>query len=165
MHLKTVFVMCCFIVSLFCLSAFDADAARRFGGGKSFGSKPGMNRSTTAPKQQQPGVAQQATKKSGFLGGAGGMIGGLLAGTLLGSLLFGGGFDGGGFMDILLIALVAYLGFKLFSAFRRRSGPSMAGASYGGYGQGQSSYQNNQGMAYQSGKTSQDMQSFASCMG
>ncbi len=46
---------------------------------------------------------------SGFRG----MLGGLLAGTLLGSLLFGGGWGGFGMMDLVLIALVAFISLKL----------------------------------------------------
>ncbi len=125
MTLKTILTMMIFVGSLLVISVLDADAARRFGGGRSFGSKPSMNRSTTAPKQQQPAVTQQqqgagaqsaaAAKKPGMFGGMGGMLGGLLAGSLIGSLLFGGGFSGGGMMDILLIALLLYFGFKLFS--------------------------------------------------
>ena len=47
------------------------------------------------------------------------MLGGLLAGSLLGSLLFGGGFNGGGFLDIILIGGLLFLAFKFFS--RRRA--------------------------------------------
>ncbi len=146
MKLKHFFVLFLFIGSLFCLAVQDADAARRFGGGKSFGSKPSMSQKASPSKQQQPGVTQNsATKKSGFLGGAGGMLGGLLAGTLLGSLLFGGGFDGG-FMDIILLGLLAFLAYKLYSAFKRRSAsntaPSMKGAAVatGAYGASQNAY-------------------------
>ncbi len=155
MRVKTFFMVLFFMVSLGCIAVQDADAARRFGGSKSFGSKPSMNRSTTAPTQQKPGVTQNAAtaaKKPGLLGGAGGMLGGLLAGTLLGSLLFGGGFSGGGFMDILLIGLLAFLGFKLFTMFRRRPAPAAGGggAAYAGYAQGQ----NSQTMQYQNTATS-----------
>jgi len=68
----------------------------------------------------------------------GGMLGGLLAGTLIGSLLFGGGFEGGGMMDILLIGLLLFLAFKLFSRFRRpaeASGPSRYQSSQPEYAQ------------------------------
>ncbi len=143
MTLKTVITIVFFVGSLLVVSALDADAARRFGGGKSFGSKPSMQRSTTAPKQQNPAVTQgaptaaaQATKP-GLLGGMGGMFGGLLAGTLLGSLLFGGPFSGGGIMDLLLIAIVLYFAFKLFARFRggqRATASQGAGAASMGAG-------------------------------
>ena len=53
------------------------------------------------------------------------MLGGLLAGSLLGSLLFGGGFNGGGFLDIILIGGLLFLAFKFFS--RRRAATQGAG--------------------------------------
>lgn len=99
-----------------------ADAAR-MGGGKSFGSKPFMNNPTQAPAMRQqtgqrPGAAAAQASKPGLFGGMGGIFGGLLAGTLLGSLLSGGGFSGGGFMDIILLAVLAFIAWKLFSRFR-----------------------------------------------
>lgn len=106
-----------------------ADAAR-MGGGRSFGSKPFMNKSTAAPRQQTPGAAAPGTSASrpgGMFGGMGGLFGGLLAGTLLGSLLGGNGFSGGGFMDILLIGILAYLGYRLFMRFRAKNAPAPAG--------------------------------------
>lgn len=131
MKWKSVLTAVLFMASLFVYAVSDADAAR-LGGGRSFGSKPSMQRSTTAPTQQQPGMAANAAsaaaKKPGLLGGMGGMLGGLLAGTLLGSLLFGGGFSGGGIMDLLLIALVAFVAFKLFARFRANRSPAPAGA-------------------------------------
>ncbi len=153
MPLKALLTVLLFAGSLFIIAIQDADAAR-FGGRKSFGSKPSMQRSTTAPKQQQgvtqapPGAsAAQSVKKPGLLGGMGGMFGGLLAGTLLGSLLFGGDFDGGGIMDILLIALLLFLAFKLFARIRGNSRPQMAG----GYAsQGAQAPHEQQGMHYQS---------------
>ena len=142
--LATIFL---FMGSLLIFAIGDADAAR-LGGGKSFGSKPSMQRSTTAPTQQKPTAAQAApgaaAQKPGFLGGMGGMLGGILAGTLLGSLLFGGGFSGGGFMDILLIALVAFVAFKLFARFkanRNATSPAAATATAGGPSAGPMPYQ------------------------
>lgn len=58
----------------------------------------------------------------------GGLFGGLLAGTLIGSLLSGNGFGGGGFMDIIIIGLLVFLGLKLFARFRNRQAPAPAGA-------------------------------------
>ena len=126
------------LTGILALGAWDADAAR-FGGGKSFGGSsfmskpaappspsPGLNRA--APGQTSPGAAGAAgAAASPRFGGMGGMLGGLLAGSLIGSLLFGGAFHGGGLMDILLIGLLIYFAFKLFSRFRRpveAGGPS-----------------------------------------
>lgn len=132
MKWKSILTAVLFMGSLFVYSVSDADAAR-FGGGRSFGSKPSMQRSTTAPVQQKPAMANAApgaAAKTGMFGGMGGMLGGLLAGTLIGSMLFGGGFSGGGMMDLLLIALVAFLGFKLYARYRmsRSATPAAAGA-------------------------------------
>lgn len=113
-----------------------ADAAR-LGGGRSFGSRPSMSQPAQAPsamqrqstqQRQQAAQAQQPQRK-GFLGGMGGLLGGLLAGSLIGSLLFGGGFSGGGIMDILLLGILLFVGLKLFARARSKAQPAPAGAS------------------------------------
>jgi len=138
MQMKCIVFFAVLLTGILALGTWDADAAR-FGGGKSFGGgssmskpaappspAPGLNRA--APGQSAPGAAGAAGAAApARFGGMGGMLGGLLAGTLIGSLLFGGAFQGGGLMDILLIGLLAYLAFKLFSRFRRPAtadGPS-----------------------------------------
>lgn len=98
----------------------DAEA-RRLGGGKSFGSQ---SRSV----QQQPSATQNQTSGTrATQGRAGskmpGMLGGLLAGGLLAALFFGGAFDELRLMDILLVAGIAFLLFRLLA--RRR--PAVAG--------------------------------------
>ncbi len=112
-----------------------ADAAR-LGGGRSFGSRPSMSQPAQAPsamqrqstqQRQQAAQAQQPQRK-GFLGGMGGLLGGLLAGSLIGSLLFGGGFSGGGIMDILLLGILLFVGLQLFARARRKAQPAPAGA-------------------------------------
>ena len=134
MRLRYIVFLGILFAGILALGTWDADAAR-FGGGKSFGgsksmskpaapppASPGLNRG--APGQTTPGAAGAAGAAAPRMGGMGGMLGGLLAGTLIGSLLFGGGFEGGGMMDILLIGLLLFLAFKLFSRFRR---PAEAG--------------------------------------
>lgn len=110
-----------------------ADAAR-LGGGRSFGSRPSMSQPAQAPsamqrqstqQRQQAAQAQQPQRK-GFLGGMGGLLGGLLAGSLIGSLLFGGGFSGGGIMDILLLGILLFVGLKLFARARSKAQPAPA---------------------------------------
>ncbi|MGL6316308.1 Tim44 domain-containing protein [Vibrio sp. WXL103] len=93
--------------------------AKRFGGGKSFGKS---FRTAPAPKQQQQNTntlrrdqnqtQNPAAANSGRRGMMGGLLGGLLAGGLL-AAFFGGAFEGIQFMDILIIGLIAYFGFKL----------------------------------------------------
>ena len=120
-------------VFVFCGTAFEADAAR-FGGGRSFGGSGGFSKpfkSQSLPKagvtnpsagQRQPGAAAASPAARPGFGMMGGVLGGLLAGSLIGSLLSGNGFAGGGMMDMLLLALVAYLAFKFFA--RRRTAQS-----------------------------------------
>ncbi len=125
--------------SAFVLTLPESADAARMGGGRSFGGKPFMNQPAPAQtmRQQTPGAqrqpmnqaqAGQAAQRPGMFGGMGGLFGGLLAGTLLGSLLAGNGFSGGGFMDIILIGLLVFLGLKLFARFRNRQAPAPAGA-------------------------------------
>lgn len=122
----------------------DADAAR-MGGGRSFGSRPSMSRPAQQPMQRQQTPAAQAApgvSKPGMFGGMGGLFGGLLAGTLLGSLLSGNGM-GGGFMDLILIAILAFLAWKLFSRFRsQRHAAGYDNNAAGGYAQNQPFNQN-----------------------
>lgn len=112
------------------LSAFstisfpDDSEARRFGGSRSIGR-------TVAPKPAPPAGASVSQQRKNVnqnqtAGGAaavnrtgmfGGMLGGLLAGTLLGSLLMGSGFGGGGgFLDIIIIGLIAFFAFRFFKS-------------------------------------------------
>ncbi len=121
----------------------DANAAR-FGGGKSFGSKPSYstpyNRSGgfNQASPQQPSMAAQrnlaARENFGRRGGLMGMLGGLALGGMLGALFFGGAFEGINFMDILIFAGIAYLLFKLFAA-RTQSGLGRATPAGQAYGQ------------------------------
>lgn len=135
MKFTVIVSMLVLLLGTFALSIQDAEAAR-IGGGRSFGSRPAMNQpaqsnavNRPSATQNQPGAA--AAPNRGMFGGMGGMLGGLLAGSLLGSLLFGGGFSGGGFMDILLLGIVAFLAFKLFSRKRAASSASPASAGAG----------------------------------
>ncbi|CAK7050142.1 MAG: hypothetical protein DESF_02106 [Desulfovibrio sp.] len=141
--LTAAFFLCCSIM----LAMPDCAEAARMGGGRSFGSKPFMStpaqkpamRQDTPSATRQPSAQAQAAPqapRAGMFGGMGGLFGGLLAGTLIGSLLGGHGFAGGGFMDIILIGLLAFLGLKLFARFRNRQ----ASATAGGHGQHADAY-------------------------
>lgn len=122
--------------------------AKRFGGGSSFGKSFKYSRPAKKPAApQQNKLGQQNTSqaapggaaaKTGMKGGMmGGMLGGLLAGGLLSALFFGGAFEGLQIMDILMVAGLAFIGFKLFKAFvggaRQQEGRPAAYA--GGAGQ------------------------------
>ncbi|WP_432696269.1 Tim44 domain-containing protein [Marinobacterium sp. YM272] len=111
--------------------------AKRLGGGFSLG------KSYTAPKKTSPAPtankqqdAQQTTnttqagaapRRSGF----GGLMGGLLAGGLLGALFFGGAFEGIQIMDILIVAVIAFVLFKLFAGRRQAQQQQQAYAGAG----------------------------------
>ena len=124
--------------------AWQEASAARLGGGRSFGSKPSMSRpfSKPTPPVSSPTMRQQADQpgqaaaagmaRPGLFGGMGGMLGGLLAGSLLGSLLFGGGFQGGGLLDILLIGGALYLLFKFLARRRAATAGPGHGSAFGG---------------------------------
>lgn len=103
----------------------DAEAARRLGGGKSFG----MQRQATPPAKRPDQAQQAAPQQPGAAGApaaaAGsrwlGPVAGLLAGGLLGALIFGGAFDGIKFMDVLILLLLAAGIFFLFRKLARSS--------------------------------------------
>lgn len=163
MNFKAVLTIFIFVAGLLFVTVGDADAAR-FGGGKSFGSKPSMQQKAPAPaspmmQQKAPAAgaagAAGAAAKPGF--SMGGMMGGLLAGTLLGSLLFGGGGMGGGmgggFMDILIIGLLLFVAFKLYARFKASRSANTATAGGPSFGRMQTPEQepmarqdNNSGM-------------------
>jgi len=93
----------------------DADA-RRFGGGKSFGSQRSFNQ-PRQPAMNQPAMAGKpaaSPMRSGLMG----MLGGLALGGLLGALFFGGAFDGINLFDIVLIGAIA---FALIWFFKRKA--------------------------------------------
>lgn len=104
----------------------DAEA-RRFGGGKSLGKQsPSYSRQATPPQQSQQATAarQQAGQPAAATSGARrwlGPLAGLAAGGLLAAMLFGDGFEGFQLLDFLLLAGLAFLGFKLFKAMRAKS--------------------------------------------
>lgn len=142
MRVKASLALAVFLACACISTTPDVADAARLGGGRSFGSQPAMRQSAPAPMQrpqamqpQQRQMQQNAApqKPGGLLGGLGGMggiLGGVLAGTLLGSLLSGGGLGGGGgFLDIILLGLVAFLAYKFFS---RRRAATPAPAAPGG---------------------------------
>lgn len=113
-NLWTVFAM----IFVFALTTTPAEA-KKFGGGKSFGStrqtapaQPAARPDSATPSQTAAPAAGAAGKK-GMLGG---LMGGLLAGGLIAAML-GGAFEGFQFMDFLIIGLLAFVIFKLL---RRR---------------------------------------------
>ncbi len=138
------------LIALFALGAVgfstDADAAKRFGGGKS----TGMQRESvkkdvaTPPKAATPPVAApaaaaaapaaMAAPKTGMAKWLG-PLAGLAAGGLLASMLMGGGFDGLKILDMLMMAGIAFALFMLVRAFMQKRAAA-AGGSTGNGGNG-----------------------------
>jgi predicted lipid-binding transport protein (Tim44 family) len=127
-------VIAIFVMSALCYFSDSATAAR-LGGGRSFGSRPGYQRSiikpAVPPRPQQNNQYQQNGRVNTSPGGSFGGIGGLFAGGLIGSLLFGGmrGFTGPGLLDILLIGGILYMIMKFLQS-RRMAGRSNSGGDY-----------------------------------
>ncbi|MDD1782410.1 TIM44-like domain-containing protein [Enterovibrio sp. ZSDZ35] len=94
--------------------------AKKFGGGKSFGKsfktapapKSQPTNTNTINKQNDPASAAKSSSKKGLMGG---LLGGLLAGGLI-AAMFGGAFDGFQMMDFLIIAVIAFVLFKIFKS-------------------------------------------------
>ena len=131
------------LAAVFILGMIAEADAKRFGGGRSFGSKPMFSKSFSKPvpkaplNQNKSALNTPQTQRRGLFGGMGGMFGGLLAGTLLGSLLFGGGFGGIGFFDILLLVGGFFLIRKLFRARQTQQQSAYQGSGYSNYNQQQ----------------------------
>jgi len=109
---------------MFALVPMEAEA-KKFGGGKSFGS----SRQTSPAPASRPDAgnpAQKAPANGGRKGMFGGLMGGLLAGGLLAALIGGGAFEGIQFMDILIIGL---LGFVIFRLLRSKAPAAQQQAS------------------------------------
>lgn len=100
--------------------------AKKFGGGiklgKSFKTAPApKSTATNTSTINQAGTAAQNSSRKGLMGG---LLGGLLAGSLLGAF-FGGAFEGIQFLDILIIGLIAFIGFKILRSMLAAKQASM----------------------------------------
>jgi predicted lipid-binding transport protein (Tim44 family) len=129
-----------FFIALMLLVPFLEDAeAKRFGGGRSFGSKPTYSQPAKqqSTARQETGTQQTTQAAPGATaprpgGMMGGMLGGLLMGGLIGSLLMGGGFGAGiGLIEILLIGGGLYLLFRVLKSRRSAMEPALQGAGAG----------------------------------
>jgi len=131
-----------FLALTLLMASIQEAQAKRFGGGKSFGSRPSYSapyQRSTAPSstsqatrsasQQQAATQNQAARQSwAKRGGLMGLLGGLALGGLLGSLFFGGAFENFNFLDILVFAGIAFLLMRLFAAKARQSQASASTA-------------------------------------
>ena len=112
--------------------------AKRFGGGKSFGKsyktspvqrQPAQNMNTLGKTNPNKAGQTQGASKKGLLGG---ILGGVLAGGLI-AALFGGAFSGFQFMDMLILAVVAFVIFKVVKAWKgKKTTPLGHRESYAG---------------------------------
>jgi predicted lipid-binding transport protein (Tim44 family) len=114
--------------------SLDVNAAKRMGGGKSFGSAPTHQTRQAAPAQQTPNTAAPAAAgKAAAASGASrwlGPLAGIAAGGLLASMFMGDGFDGMQIFDFLIIGLIAFLIFRFLAARKRaqqQGQPAVAG--------------------------------------
>ncbi|ATC95470.1 Tim44 domain-containing protein [Pseudoalteromonas tunicata] len=128
--MKKFFIIFTLFAVLFSTS-FDVDARKKFGS-----KSTGKTQQTSQQKQQadQPNntaaaPAATAAKSSSKKGIMGGILGGLLVGGLIATML-GGDFEGLQIMDMLLMALLAFVIFKVVKmvmAKNRQSQPMPAG--------------------------------------
>jgi len=132
--LASIFISLFAIISLGFMS--DADAKKRFGGGKSSGmQKESVQRDATPPAAKAPaaGAPAAAPVAAGAAGATAaavakpagmsrflGPIAGLAAGGLLAAMFLGGAFDGIKFFDILLMIGLAAGAFFLVRMFMRK---------------------------------------------
>jgi len=134
--MKTSMLVLVFILTLG-LSALDAEAAKRFGGGGNLGkqrSTPAMKEAPAAvpakPAQAAPASTPAPQPQPSFMSRWGGMLAGLGLGALLGSM-FGGNLGSG--MGILLAVLaVAGIGYMLFRALASRGSANATRMQYAG---------------------------------
>lgn len=121
------------VMTLSLVSTADA-GLKKFGSGgfgKTYNTTPYKATPQQTPQKQQPAQAAPANSRKGMMGG---ILGGLLAGGLFAYLLGSGAFEGLQIMDMLLIAAVIFILFKLL----RRKAPqtqqreAWAGQSAGG---------------------------------
>ncbi|MEP7068757.1 MAG: TIM44-like domain-containing protein, partial [Usitatibacter sp.] len=111
------------------IASFDADAARRFGGGNNLGKQretPAMKQAPSAapaapvkaaPSPSAPVTPVAPAPKPSFMSRWGGMIAGLGIGALLGSM-FSGGLGGGIGMVLMFLALgaIAFMVIRMLAA-------------------------------------------------
>ncbi|GEK11576.1 Tim44 domain-containing protein [Pseudoalteromonas sp. McH1-7] len=129
-HFIVLFSLVCFLFT----ASFDAEARKKFGS-KSKGKT--HQTQTTQQKQQTDTQALNAKStakpKSNKKGIMAGVLGGLLAGGLIAAML-GDDFEGFQFLEMILLAIAAFIIFKLVrSMLAKKQQPSFAGAPQMGH--------------------------------
>jgi predicted lipid-binding transport protein (Tim44 family) len=139
---------------MFATMAFEGYAHARAGGGRSFGSRGTRSYSRPASPARQPSPTQQyappprpynpapAPQPAGggfFRSMAGGIVGGMLGGMLFRSLGFGGmggglGGSGIGLFEIILLAGIGYMIYRMVRRRREEAQVYQYGSQGGGFG-------------------------------
>lgn len=115
------------LISLLFATSFDVEARKKFGSKKS-----GKTHSTSTTQQKQQTdttsiPAKTAPKSSSKKGIMAGVLGGLLAGGLIAAMM-GDDFEGFQFLEMILLAIAAFVIFKLIKGMMaKRQQPQMAG--------------------------------------
>lgn len=121
---------------IFTVTSSPIAEAKKFGGSKSFGKSfktaPAPKQTTQNTNTIKKDQTTTAGSKKGLLGG---LMGGLLAGGLL-AAFFGGAFEGIQFLDILIIGLIAYFGFRFLRDMLAAKAGSMNQQAYSSAGAG-----------------------------
>ncbi|KTF15513.1 Tim44 domain-containing protein [Pseudoalteromonas sp. H105] len=115
------------LLTVFFTASFDAEARKKFGSKKS-GKTPETQQTAQKQKTDTNTIAPATKPKSNKKGIMAGIFGGLLAGGLIAAML-GGDFEGMQFLEMLLLAAIAFIIFKLvMGAIRRKNAPPLAHA-------------------------------------
>ncbi|HCV77846.1 MULTISPECIES: Tim44 domain-containing protein [Pseudomonadaceae] len=130
-RLMSFFMILCLGLTL----SLDANA-KRMGAGKSAGAAP-IHQTRQAAPTQQPGMAAPAAGAGAAAAarpsGASrwlGPLAGIAAGGLLASMFMGDGFEGFQFFDFLILALIAFVIFRLIARRKQQAGPQPAVAGH-----------------------------------
>ncbi|MDI5832175.1 Tim44 domain-containing protein [Shewanella xiamenensis] len=133
--MKKLFIMLAMIFAV-SLAASPVAEAKKFGSNKSIGKShqtaPAQPAATNTPTTPPTAAPAPAAGKKGMMGG---MLGGLLAGGLLAALFMGEGFENIQFMDILIIALLAFVLFKIVRTLMASKASTQPRPAYAGAGQ------------------------------
>jgi predicted lipid-binding transport protein (Tim44 family) len=129
------------IVFSFSLLSFGEDAEARAGNKRSFGqrSQPTAQPRSPNPPPSQQQMQPQSNRGSFMKGLAGGLAGGLIGSMLFSSMAQGAGMGGAGggigLFDIILIAGLLYLAYRLWKNRQNQNRPAFAGGAPSmGYG-------------------------------
>jgi predicted lipid-binding transport protein (Tim44 family) len=129
------------------LAPFDAEAAKRFGGGGNLGKQRATPAMKEAPKAAPADAAKAApatpaaapaapAPQPSFMSRWGGMLAGLGIGALLGSLFSGGlGGLGAGLGILLMLLVVGAIAFMVIRAMGARGKPETKPVAFAGIGQ------------------------------